>query len=119
MLSTKAPIEGETLQKNSICFLTFFLNKEDIVDDSELLELVDLEIRETLSKYEYPGDDIPIIPGSALIALEALKGKPNLIRGENNWIDKVYQLIDAVDSYIPTPKRGTDKPFLIAVEDVF
>jgi len=96
-----------------------FLNKEDIVDDPELLELVELEVRETLSKYEYPGDEIPIVPGSALLALEALQRNISRNRGENQWIDKIYQLIDAVDSYIPTPKRETDKIFLIAVEDVF
>jgi len=96
-----------------------FLNKEDIVDDAELLELVELEIRETLSKYEYPGDEIPIVSGSALLALEALKANIALQRGENVWTDKIYQLIDAVDSYIPTPARETEKPFLIAVEDVF
>jgi elongation factor Tu len=96
--------------------IVVFLNKEDIVDDSELLELVDLEIRETLSKYEYPGDDIPIIPGSALIALEALQENRDTT---NTWVAKIYQLIEAVDSYIPTPERENDKPFLIAVEDVF
>lgn len=99
--------------------MLFFLNKEDIVDDAELLELVDLEVRETLSKYEYPGDEIPIVSGSALLALEALQRDANRTRGENNWIDKIYRLIDAVDSYIPTPEREVDKPFLIAVEDVF
>jgi len=96
-----------------------FLNKEDIVDDAELLELVELEVRETLSKYEYPGDEIPIVPGSALLALESLQRNRNRGRGENKWVDKIYQLIDAVDSYIPTPERETDKTFLIAVEDVF
>jgi elongation factor Tu len=96
-----------------------FLNKEDIVDDAELLELVELEVRETLSKYEYPGDEIPIVPGSALLALENLQRNRSRGRGENKWVDKIYQLIDAVDSYIPTPERETDKTFLIAVEDVF
>ena len=96
-----------------------FLNKEDQVDDAELLELVDLEVRETLSNYEFPGDEIPIVPGSALLALEALTETPGTIRGENKWVDKIYQLMDAVDSYIPTPARETDKPFLMAVEDVF
>ena len=99
--------------------IVVFLNKEDIVDDVELLELVDLEVRETLNKYEYPGDEIPIVSGSALLALEALQRGANRIRGENSWIDKIYRLIDAVDSYIPTPEREVDKPFLIAVEDVF
>jgi elongation factor Tu len=96
--------------------IVVFLNKEDIVDDSELLELVELEIRETLSKYEYPGDDIPVVPGSALIALEALQENKS---EKNDWVDKIYKLIEAVDSYIPTPERENDKPFLIAVEDVF
>jgi GTPases - translation elongation factors len=90
-----------------------------MVDDAELLELVDMEVRETLSNYEFPGDEIPIVPGSALLALEALTENPNLTRGQNKWIDKIYALMDAVDSYIPTPARETDKPFLMAVEDVF
>jgi elongation factor Tu len=96
-----------------------FLNKEDQVDDAELLELVDMEVRETLTQYEYAGDDIPIIPGSALLALEALTEKPGLLRGENPWVDKIYALMDAVDTYIPTPARETDKAFLMAIEDVF
>jgi len=96
-----------------------FLNKEDMVDDAELLELVDMEVRETLSNYEFPGDEIPIVPGSALLALEAVTENPNLTRGQNKWVDKIYGLMDAVDSYIPTPARETDKPFLMAVEDVF
>jgi len=96
-----------------------FLNKEDMVDDAELLELVDMEVRETLSNYEFPGDEIPIVPGSALLALEAVTENPNLTRGQHKWVDKIYGLMDAVDSYIPTPARETDKPFLMAVEDVF
>ena len=99
--------------------IVVFLNKEDQVDDAELLELVDMEVRETLTQYEYPGDEIPILPGSALLALEALTEKPGLIRGENQWVDKIYALMDAVDTYIPTPVRETDKAFLMAVEDVF
>jgi len=99
--------------------IVVFLNKEDQVDDAELLELVDLEVRETLSNYEFPGDEIPIVPGSALLALEALTEKPATVRGDNKWVDKIYALMDAVDSYIPTPARETDKPFLMAVEDVF
>lgn len=95
--------------------IVVFLNKEDIVDDAELLELVELEVRETLSKYEYPGDEIPVIPGSALLALNALQ-RDNT---DDTWVNKIYQLINAVDEYIPTPVRETDKPFLIAVEDVF
>jgi elongation factor Tu len=99
--------------------IVVFLNKEDQVDDAELLELVDMEVRETLSNYEFPGDEIPIVPGSALLALEALTENPNCVRGDNKWVDKIYQLMDSVDSYIPTPARETDKPFLMAVEDVF
>ena len=99
--------------------IVVFLNKEDQVDDAELLELVDMEVRETLSNYEFPGDEIPIVPGSALLALEALTENPNTVRGDNKWVDKIYGLMDAVDSYIPTPARETDKPFLMAVEDVF
>ena len=95
-----------------------FLNKEDQVDDKELLELVELEVRETLDKYEFPGDEIPVVPGSALLALEALVENPKIQRGENEWVDKIYDLMDKVDSYIPTPQRETDKPFLLAVEDV-
>ena len=99
--------------------IVVFLNKEDQVDDPELLELVELEIRETLDKYEFPGDDIPIVAGSALLALEALTESEAMARGENDWVDKIYKLMDEVDSYIPTPERMTDKPFLMAVEDVF
>jgi elongation factor Tu len=99
--------------------IVVFLNKEDQVDDPELLELVELEIRETLDKYEFPGDDIPIVAGSALLALEALTESDAMARGDNDWVDKIYKLMDEVDSYIPTPERMTDKPFLMAVEDVF
>jgi elongation factor Tu len=99
--------------------LVVFLNKKDMVDDEELLELVELEVRELLSKYDFPGDDIPIIAGSALQALEAMVANPTTKRGENEWVDAIYELMDAVDSYIPTPEREIDKPFLMAVEDVF
>ena len=99
--------------------IVVFLNKEDQVDDAELLELVELEIRETLDKYEFPGDEIPIIAGSALLALEALSENPQTKPGDNKWVDKIYNLMDQVDSYIPTPLRETDKPFLMAIEDVF
>nr|BBQ09615.1 elongation factor Tu [Volvocales sp. NrCl902] len=98
--------------------IVVFLNKEDAVDDKELLELVELEVRETLDKYEFPGDEIPVVTGSALLALEALTQNPKIQRGENPWVDKIYLLMDSVDSYIPTPQRQTDKPFLLAVEDV-
>ncbi len=91
--------------------MVVFLNKADMVDDEELLELVDMEIRELLSSYDFPGDDIPIIAGSALAALE---GRDDEI-GKN----KVLELMDAVDSYIPEPERAVDKPFLMPVEDVF
>jgi elongation factor Tu len=99
--------------------LVVFLNKEDLMDDPELLELVELELRELLSSYDFPGDDIPIIKGSGLQALEAMAKNPKTQRGENPWVDKIYELMDAVDSYIPTPERDIDKPFLMAVEDVF
>ncbi len=99
--------------------IVVFLNKVDMVDDEELLELVELELRELLSEYEFPGDDIPIIRGSGLKALEAMTANPKTTRGENEWVDKIYELMDAVDEFIPTPERDVDKPFLMAVEDVF
>ncbi len=99
--------------------LVVFLNKKDMVDDEELLELVDLEVRELLSSYEFDGDNIPIVPGSALLALEKMTKSPKTPRGEDEWVDQIYALMDAVDSYIPTPEREIDKPFLMAVEDVF
>lgn len=99
--------------------LVVFLNKKDMVDDEELLELVDLEVRELLSSYDFPGDDIPLVAGSALLAVEQMTSKPTTGRGENEWVDKIYDLMDAVDAYIPTPERDIDKPFLMAVEDVF
>lgn len=99
--------------------IVVFLNKKDMVDDEELLELVELEVRELLSSYDFPGDDIPIVAGSALQALETMIANPATKRGDNEWVDKIYDLMDAVDSYIPTPERDIDKPFLMAVEDVF
>jgi elongation factor Tu len=99
--------------------LVVFMNKEDMVDDEELLELVELEVRELLSSYDFPGDDIPIVKGSGLQALEKMTAAPKTQRGEDKWVDKIYDLMDAVDSYIPTPERDVDKPFLMAVEDVF
>ncbi|KAL2652018.1 hypothetical protein R1flu_020146 [Riccia fluitans] len=99
--------------------MVVFLNKQDQVDDPEILELVDLEVRELLNKYEFPGDDIPIISGSALLALNALTANPSIKKGENEWVDKIYELMDHVDNYIPVPVRQTDLPFLMAVEDVF
>ncbi len=99
--------------------LVVFLNKQDQVDDEELLELVELEVRELLSSYDFPGDDIPIVTGSGLLALEAVVANPKVTRGQNEWVDKIYALMDEVDKYIPTPERAIDKPFLMAVEDVF
>ena len=99
--------------------LVVFLNKEDMVDDAELLELVELEVRELLSSYDFPGDDIPIVTGSGLKALEAMLANPKTVKGENEWVDKIYKLMEEVDAYIPTPEREVDKPFLMAVEDVF
>ncbi len=99
--------------------LVVFLNKEDMVDDEELLELVELEVRELLSSYDFPGDDIPVIKGSGLKALEKMTANPKTVKGEDSWVDKIYELMDAVDAYIPTPERDIDKPFLMAVEDVF
>jgi elongation factor Tu len=90
-------------------YIVVALNKADMVDDEELLELVELEVRELLSKYEYPGDDIPIVRCSALKALE----------GDETWEAKIVELMDAVDSYIPEPVRDADKPFLMPIEDVF
>ncbi len=89
--------------------LVVFMNKVDLVDDEELLELVEMEIRELLSEYDFPGDDIPVIAGSALGALN----------GEPEWADKIMELMDAVDEFIPLPKRAIDKDFLMPVEDVF
>ena len=91
-------------------YIVVFMNKCDMVDDEELLELVEMEIRDLLNEYEFPGDDTPIIRGSALKALEDPNGE---------WADKIMELMDAVDSYIPDPERDTDKPFLMPVEDVF
>jgi elongation factor Tu len=89
--------------------LVVFLNKSDMVEDDELLDLVEMEVRELLSEYDFPGDDIPVIRGSALGALN----------GEAKWEEKINELMDAVDSYIDQPVRETDKPFLMPVEDVF
>ncbi|MDJ0554997.1 MAG: elongation factor Tu [Microcoleaceae cyanobacterium MO_207.B10] len=99
--------------------IVVFLNKQDMVDDEELLELVELEVRELLSDYDFDGDNIPIVAGSALQAVEALTANPGIGKGENEWVDKILGLMDEVDGYIPTPERDVDKPFLMAVEDVF
>ncbi len=90
-------------------YIVVFMNKCDMVDDEELLELVEMEIRELLSEYDFPGDDTPIIQGSALKALE----------GEAEWAEKIIEMFDIIDDYIPTPERDVDKPFLMPVEDVF
>lgn len=90
-------------------YIVVFMNKCDMVDDEELLELVEMEIRDLLTEYEFPGDDIPVIKGSALKALQ----------GEADWEAKIDELMEAVDSYIPTPERDTEKPFMMPVEDVF
>jgi len=95
--------------------IVVFMNKTDQVDDPELLELVELEVRELLSSYEFPGDDLPIIKGSALLAME--KGAQGVFEG-SEW-DCIQELVDAIDEYIPTPERDTDKPFLMPIEDVF
>jgi elongation factor Tu len=100
--------------------LVVFLNKEDLMEgEEELVELVELEVRELLSSYEFDGDNIPITRGSAKQAVDALTTTPGLKRGDNPWIDKIYTLMETVDSFIPTPERAVDKPFLMAVEDVF
>ena len=95
-------------------YIVVFLNKTDMVDDSELLELVELEVRELLSQYKFPGDDIPIVSGSAIKALECGCGKT-----ECEWCGQIHKLMDTLDEYIPEPKRDIDKPFLMPVEDVF
>src|SRR6058998_552727 len=93
----------------NVPYIVVALNKADMVDDEELLELVELEVRELLSKYEFPGDDIPIVRVSALKALE----------GDEAWTPKILELMEAVDTYIPEPVRDADKPFLMPIEDVF
>ena len=90
-------------------YLVVFLNKVDLVDDEELLELVEMEVRELLEQYEFPGDEVPVIMGSALGALN----------GESEWEEKILELMSAVDEYVPTPERDKDKPFLMPIEDVF
>lgn len=90
-------------------YIVVFLNKMDMVDDEELLELVEMEVRDLLSEYDFPGDDVPVIAGSALKALE----------GDESYEEKILELMAAVDEYIPTPERDTDKPFMMPVEDVF
>ncbi len=96
-------------------YIVVFMNKCDMVDDPELLDLVELEIRDLLSKYEFPGDDIPVVRGSAVKALESIEAGTL----DDEWATPIGELMDAVDSYIPDPERDTDKPFLMSVEDVF
>ncbi len=99
----------------NVPYIVVYLNKADMVDDPELLELVELEVRELLSKYGFPGDDLPVITGSSLKALEALNaGNP-----DSPDVKSIWDLMEAVDTYIPTPERATDRPFLMPVEDVF
>ncbi|WP_066355650.1 elongation factor Tu, partial [Fervidicola ferrireducens] len=95
-------------------YIVVFMNKVDMVDDPELLELVEMEVRELLSTYEFPGDEVPVVAGSALKALECGCGKRDC-----EWCGKIWALMDAVDEYIPTPQRDADKPFLMPIEDVF
>ncbi|MCD8024862.1 MAG: elongation factor Tu [Candidatus Gastranaerophilales bacterium] len=99
--------------------LVVFMNKCDMVDDEELLDLVEMEVREMLTSYEFDGDNIPFIRGSALKALEAVQANPKVQKGEDKWVDKVWELMDAIDTYIPTPERDLDKPFLMPIEDIF
>nr|YP_010393583.1 elongation factor Tu [Gephyrocapsa muellerae]UPY81688.1 elongation factor Tu [Emiliania huxleyi]UPY81775.1 elongation factor Tu [Emiliania huxleyi]UPY82591.1 elongation factor Tu [Emiliania huxleyi]UPY82701.1 elongation factor Tu [Emiliania huxleyi]UPY83251.1 elongation factor Tu [Emiliania huxleyi] len=98
--------------------LVVFLNKADQVDDEELLELVELEVQELLENYDFPGDEIPFISGSALLALQAVEGGTKA-KGDDKWVDKIFDLMESVDNYIPAPERDIEKTFLMAVEDVF
>src|SRR5271156_1029204 len=104
------------MRQVGVPYIVVFLNKVDMVDDPELLELVEMEVRELLTKYQFPGDKTPIIKGSATGALEALE-KPDF--DNNKWVKAILELTDAMDSYIPEPKREIEKPFLMSVEDVF
>ncbi len=100
-------------------YIIVYMNKTDQVDDEELLELVEMEVRELLSQYEFPGDDIPVIKGSALKALDFAVDADGAAIKDNDWCKSIFELMEAVDDYIPTPERDTDKPFLMPVEDVF
>ena len=100
-------------------YIVVFLNKVDMVEDPELLELVEVEVRDLLKQYQFPGDEIPVVKGSALKALEAVQGKANVAKGGEAAAQCIWELMDAVDSYIPTPVREVDKPFLMSVEDIF
>jgi elongation factor Tu len=98
----------------NVPYIVVFLNKIDMVDDPELIDLVEMEVRDLLSKYQFPGDEVPVIRGSALKALECGCGKR-----ECQWCGKIWELMDAVDEYIPTPQRLVNKPFLMPIEDIF
>jgi len=100
-------------------YIVVFLNKADMVDDEELLELVELEVQELLEKYDFPGGEISFVSGSALLALEAIAKNPSIKKGDDKWVDTIFALMEKVDEYIPDPEREIDKPFLMAVEDVF
>ncbi len=100
-------------------YIVVFLNKTDQVDDPELLELVEMEVRELLNKYEFPGDDVPVLMGSALKALEKVTANPEGVDPEDADIKPIIQIFEALDSHVPEPKRDTEKPFLMPVEDVF
>ena len=99
----------------NVPYMVVYLNKADMVDDPELLELVELEVRELLTKYGFPGDDVPVITGSSLKALEALDAG----NAEDESVKSIWEILEAIDSYIPTPERAVDRPFLMPVEDVF
>nr|YP_009695327.1 translation elongation factor Tu [Nitzschia alba]QEI59607.1 translation elongation factor Tu [Nitzschia alba] len=99
--------------------IVVFLNKQDQLDDPELLELVELEVRELLNTYNFPGDNTPICSGSALQALNEIARDSNIKRGDNLWVDKIFNLLDIVDTFIPTPTRDLEKSFLMAIEDIF
>ncbi|HOP56347.1 MAG TPA: elongation factor Tu [bacterium] len=98
----------------NVPYIVVFLNKVDMVDDPELIDLVEMEVRDLLSRYQFPGDEVPVIRGSALKALECGCGKR-----ECEWCGKIWELMDAVDEYVPTPQRPIDKPFLMPIEDIF
>jgi elongation factor Tu len=99
--------------------IVVFLNKVDMVEDDELLDMVEMEVRELLSKYEFDGDNIKVVRGSALKALEKMQSGAKTARGEDKWVDTIWELMDAVDESIPTPERPIDLPFLMPIEDVF
>jgi elongation factor Tu len=100
-------------------YIVVFLNKVDMVEDPELLELVEVEVRDLLKQYQFPGDEIPVVKGSALKALEAVQANGNVAKGGVAEAQCIWELMDAVDTYIPTPAREVDKPFLMSVEDIF